>query len=90
VIEFFKELVDLVNFFHSGLNIDGDQLRKEKELYILWINSINFYDNVIVITKAQKPRNTSYGRFLTGGPNHINAIIGRMEVPGYKVDWNRE
>lgn len=58
-MEFFKQLADLVNFYH----IKDPQFKKNlstQDLYIFqWLQSISFYDSVAVINKLKKPRKNS-------------------------------
>lgn len=93
-VEFFKELVDYLNYFHirednANPEIQIDLLKKDfAQKYAPWIESIVFYDGVIVITKLKKPKNTPYARMVVGSKQPICPAIDIAKKENYFVGKN--
>jgi SAM-dependent methyltransferase len=90
-ISFFKSMIDVVNFFHviRDAGVDQNFMEQNKE-YITWIESLHFYDNVIIVKKLKDQKLNAYYRSITGdrekaiNANALNTFLG------YKVKYKWE
>ncbi len=92
-IEYFKNLVDLLNTYHikaDNVNNSNDnnyfynQLSDGQKEMLRWIRSITFYDSVAVITKFKTPRTDSpYARIVVGTKQPIVPIIDIAKLNGW-------
>lgn len=82
-IEFFKRFIDLLNTYNIQITNFIKSLKGEKfdinlpedEMYTLnWMESITFYDSVVVIKKLSMPRSGAYKRRIVGKYSPVASI----------------
>lgn len=87
-ISFFKSIIDVINFFHviRDIGIDDSFVQKNKD-YITWIESVHFYDNVIIIKKLKEPKLNAYYRTVTGDIKKAINSKALNSFLGYEVKY---
>jgi hypothetical protein len=73
-IEFFKKFVDLANFYHIENDEFFANFSDDDKYVVAWIESITFYDSVVVIKKLDKPRDKQYYRLIVGENQPIKTL----------------
>lgn len=84
IIEYFKDLVDSLNFYYINPKITESKKFKKIKEYKSSIASISFYDSVIVIEKYAKPRKTPFRNYITEKkdliqPKQVHLSYGSLE-----------
>lgn len=93
IIEYFKNIVDLINKFHIR---EESYLGKMKKFlgishtfssletyYSEWIDSIKFVDSMVIITKRSSQKNSPFKRLLTGKLAPVSAITKTAETESW-------
>lgn len=82
-MEFFKKFTDLLNFYH----IEDDRFvrntsKLDKQIF-KWLQSISFYDSMVVIHKLFTPRKTHYERVIVGTMEPVTPVIEIAKQEGW-------
>ncbi|MCH9637310.1 MAG: class I SAM-dependent methyltransferase [Candidatus Rickettsiella isopodorum] len=82
-IEFFKKFADLLNFYHIN-DPQFDQIFSESDKFIFqWLQSISFYDSVVVVHKLLSSRKKHYERVMVG---KIEPVVPVIKI-AKEEDW---
>ncbi len=65
-IEYFKKIIDLVNYFHIRDDAFKASLTPHEIYCFQWVKSIKFVDSMIIIEKNQEARSMPIKRVMTG------------------------
>jgi ubiquinone/menaquinone biosynthesis C-methylase UbiE len=65
-IEFFKELIDVLNFDYLEKDRKSGKLRNVFKDYYTTVSSVSFFDSVLAINKYYKPKQTGFQSVYTG------------------------
>lgn len=82
-IEFFKKFIDLLNFYHIKDPHFNEKITLPDFYILQWLQSINFQDSVIVISKCTLPRNTPYKRVIVGNIEPVTAVLEEAKIEGW-------
>lgn len=75
VIEFFKKFADLLNFYHITDTQFEQTLSNSDRFMFPWLQSISFYDSVVVIRKLKNARKAQYKRAMVGKIEPVAPVI---------------
>lgn len=90
-IEYFKTLIDYINFYHIREDFNSVKIQKHllKQEYIdnyaPWIQSITFLDGVVVIKKHKEIKLAPYKRIVVGKNQPVVQSIDIAKDAGYYV-----
>lgn len=89
-VEYFKRLVDAVNFDHIGgvpTTLSHDEHRRLRDLN-QEIAGIQFYDSLIVVEKYIRLKKRRFKNFFTDGPGLVADKQACVNIGGIAVDLN--
>ncbi len=82
-IEFFKKFADLLNFFHIIDDRFVQNISQSDRYIFQWLQSISFYDSVVVVHKLLAPRKKPYGRAMVGKIEPVVPVISIAKQEGW-------
>lgn len=82
-IEYFKKFIDLLNFYHIKDPHFYEKISLSDFYILQWLQSINFQDSVIVVSKSVLPRKTPYKRVVVGNIEPVTAVLEEAKMEGW-------
>ncbi|MFZ0219867.1 MAG: class I SAM-dependent methyltransferase [Candidatus Aquirickettsiella sp.] len=82
-IEFFKKFADLLNFYHIDDNLFLNNLSESEKYIFKWLQSISFYDSMVVVQKLISPRKKHYRRVIVGNIEPVVPVIKIAKQEGW-------
>lgn len=82
-IEFFKKFADLLNFFHIEDDHFLKKISESDRKILIWLQSIIFYDSVVVVHKLLTPRKKHYERVMVGKIEPVVEVIKIAKQEGW-------